>query len=119
MNRRAFIAVITGWLTLLKNRALGYGYVDVRRHVALRQQGIYLRVLLDGRDVTAHCYAADDRQGYVCLYKTNAAGSYDVERGALASEVRRARRAVRFVAVSRTEWERRRKLQSWGGYEKK
>ena len=46
-----------------------YGLLTIDRHNQLRQEeDIELLVLLNGRDVTHHCFVADDRQGYVGLH---------------------------------------------------
>lgn len=37
-----------------------YGYLDVERHLALRREGLDLRVWFDGVDVTDGCAEADD-----------------------------------------------------------
>lgn len=72
MTRRGFIASISAFILTIqtvKSKALGYGFLDVNRHVALRHKGICLKVLLNGEDVTARCFEADDQLGYVGLYR--------------------------------------------------
>lgn len=74
------------------------GYVDVERHIRMRDHGVYLKVLFNGVDVTNHCEAADDLAGYVDLFKVNADGQHYVnELNELARE--RLYGDVRFEAI--------------------
>lgn len=52
-----------------------YGPLDVHRWITHRNRtGERLRVYLNGVDVTEHCYFADDVEGIVRVWKTNAQG---------------------------------------------
>ena len=65
------------------------GFVDVKRHAEFRKHGIWLRVDLDGQDVTDHCREADDISGYVLLMKQNERGEHYLnQRYELAQERR-------------------------------
>lgn len=106
MKRRTFLATWISALTLFKARTLGYGYVDVTRSVVLRHRGIYLRAFLDGEDVTARCFEADDQLGYVGLFKHRDGRAY-LERCpdgtvGVAREVRHG--LVRFVEWTEAQW---------------
>lgn len=46
-----------------------FGLVTVERHTELASAGTFLRVFLDGQDVTQDCFVADDCQGYVGRYR--------------------------------------------------
>lgn len=64
------------------------GFVDVTRHTAFKKQGIWLRVMLNGEDVTDRCQEADDIEGYVILVKLNYKGTPYLDANELAREVR-------------------------------
>lgn len=52
-----------------------YGLLTIARHSEIRQvEDVELRVWLNGRDVTNHCFVADDRQGYVGLHLLSSDG---------------------------------------------
>ena len=52
-----------------------YGLLTIERHNQMRvADDVDLRVWLNGRDVTHHCFVADDRQGYVGLHLLSSDG---------------------------------------------
>lgn len=70
-------------------RAGMYGPVDIARYYRLRQQGITLRVIHQGRDVTNNCIFADDSGlGRALVYKRTYDGHryIDVNTGDAAKE---------------------------------
>lgn len=115
MTRRTFFAAWLAACIRFKRRTLGYGYLDVERHVALRQRGIYLRVLLDGQDVSRHCFEADDQLGFVGLYKQNKNGQHFIDswNREIAREFRHGR--VQFVEVTQAEWNQLSVFKGEGG----
>lgn len=50
----------------------GVGLVAVGHHPLTRQR--WVRVTVDGVDITKRCQAADDREGWAICYRLNAAG---------------------------------------------
>lgn len=52
-----------------------FGLVTVDRHIELRKKGIYLRVKLNGEDVTDRCRAANDIEGWAELLRHSANGN--------------------------------------------
>lgn len=64
--------------------------LTVDRHRIIEQfTGIYLRVLVDGVDVTAQCFAADNETGWALVHKTDDAGRPYLDRttGKAAADV--------------------------------
>lgn len=62
--------------------------LTVDRHdIVHRFTGIFLRVLVDGQDVTDRCASADDDTGWALCYRLNEQGRKFQEGGKAAAEV--------------------------------
>lgn len=53
-----------------------WGLMTVDSAGVVARAGVKFKVLLDGRDVTAGCFVADDKRGYVGLYRKDASGRF-------------------------------------------
>lgn len=62
------------------NAVTKYGHMTVARHKALRDEGVRLRVFLDGVDVSNDCKEANDIEGWALLYKRNEKGQHYIDR---------------------------------------
>jgi hypothetical protein len=60
ITRRALVTLAAAILVVPWRRRVRYGSVDVDRHRQLQREGIDLRVIHRGEDVTARCFVADD-----------------------------------------------------------
>lgn len=57
-----------------------YGPLDVKRHTKIKdEEGVDLRVFLNGKEVTNRCTYADDIAGYVMLLKLNELGAFYID----------------------------------------
>ena len=68
------------------------------------ETGEFLRVLVDDVDVTAHCFEADDGEGWADCYRVDAEGRRYVDRASptRAAAVQRHVGTVRFVGSPAT-----------------
>ena len=57
--------------------------VDIRENL---QEAIHYRAYLDGVEMSRRCFAADDVEGWVLLYKIDRDGRYYSEQGVIATE---------------------------------
>lgn len=64
------------------------GFLTAARYQSLLEEGIRLRILHKGIDVTDRCFIADDRpeSNHAWLYRLNAAGHKFEENGRAATE---------------------------------
>lgn len=105
MSRRgffAFMAAAAAAMQSTKAAFLGWGCIDVPRHVVLRHQGFWLRVFFNGEDVTNRCVEADDQMGTVILFQRNAQGQFYIDYSKTEPEVAREFKHGR-VKFKRTE----------------
>jgi hypothetical protein len=72
------------------------GYVDWQRAMIMRNQGANIRAFVDGEDVTDHCRAADDIEGYAEVYRVRN-GRHYLDGDRVAMEVRRGQVEFRRV----------------------
>lgn len=93
LQRREFITMLAAGAAIRPLTAgaswpvLTWGPMDVDRYRFLQNQGIHLRVLLDGVDVTMRCTFADDHNHMVQLLLHNENGKpYFNEHGDIARE---------------------------------
>lgn len=81
LTRRAFLLAgpLTAVLGCEEARPRKYGLMTVEGHTAHRARtGEFLRVLVDGKDVTSRCLRANDRRGYALCYRRGADGRFYV-----------------------------------------
>jgi hypothetical protein len=89
MNRRDLLkslALVPPAIAVPASRAVAkHGFLDVRGHRAHQQAtGEFLRVTIDGVDVTSQCFEADDVEGYVRVFCRDEAHHSDLRaRGSL------------------------------------
>lgn len=89
MNRRELLQslaglTVVGAITPAKTEPHKFGFLDVRGHTShQRITGEFLRVSINGIDVTDRCCEADDVKGYVVVYCTDQGQHrWDVGQGA-------------------------------------
>jgi hypothetical protein len=97
MNRRELFlaaASLTASAASLTH-IVNYGCVTAEQARIWRDSGVYLRVYLDGEDITDRCYEADDVANYAKVFRLRDGEIYwDYEAGDIAKEVLRGE--VRF-----------------------
>lgn len=80
---------------------MSFGPMTIARHREIARQGVDLRVLFNGEDVTDRCQFADDTPGqqHAILFKLNAQGQKYVEGHEAALEI--VWGTIEFVPVDR------------------
>lgn len=96
MNRRTFMqGTLLIPTAMWPKKHQRYGLMTIFRYQSLKQAGTHLRILVDGIDVTNHCRAAHDIEGWAIIFKTNESGHHYIENGEVAKATLRGK--VEFV----------------------